>query len=173
LAIPAAWTDVWICPTPQGHLQATGRDARGRKQYSYHTQWRAVRDATKYEHMIAFGNALPRLRARVKADLALPGLSRAKVLATVVRLLETTLIRVGNDGYARQNNSYGLTTLRVEHADVSRAAVRFHFIGKHGKQHEISVHDRQLARIVKRCRDLPGQELFQYLDEEGRRHTVV
>ena len=167
LAIPPAYTDVWICPNPQGHLQVTGRDARGRKQYRYHPRWREARDANKYEKMIAFGQALPRIREHVEADLALPGLPRKKVLAVLVRLLETTLIRVGNEEYAKENKSFGLTTMRNRHVDVKGDEVKFKFRGKHGKEHEISVTDKYLARIVRRCRDLPGQDLFAYVDESG------
>jgi DNA topoisomerase I len=172
LGIPPAWTEVWICPSPRGHLQATGRDARGRKQYRYHPRWRVVRDETKFGRLRAFGEALPNLRQRVTTDLARPDLPREKVLATVVRLLEATLIRVGNEEYARRNDSYGLTTLRDDHVDVEGAAVHFTFRGKSGKEHAIDVRDRRLAAIVKRCRDLPGQELFQYVDAEGVRHTI-
>ena len=172
LAIPPAWTDIWICPFPNGHLQATGRDAKGRKQYRYHPRWREVRDEAKYERMIAFGEALPRIRRRVADDLALAGLPREKVLATVVRLLEMTLIRVGNDEYARANNSYGLTTLLDQHVNVDGSEVRFKFRGKSGKEHFIGLKDRHLARVVKRCQDLPGQDLFQYIDEEGVQRTV-
>jgi DNA topoisomerase-1 len=172
LAIPPAWTDVWICPVANGHLQATGRDARKRKQFRYHPRWRQVRDETKYERMKLFGEALPKIRNRVEQDLALPGLPREKVLATIVRLLETTFIRVGNEEYARQNHSYGLTTLHDKHVDVEGAKVHFRFKGKSGKQHSIDVNDRQLARIVKKCRDLPGYELFQYIDEEGNHRGV-
>ncbi|HYT89039.1 MAG TPA: hypothetical protein VEL76_10045, partial [Gemmataceae bacterium] len=172
LAIPPAWTDVWICALANGHLQATGRDAHGRKQYRYHPRWRTVRDETKYDRMIAFGQALPRLRARVEADLALPGLPRPKVLATVVRLLATTLIRVGNEEYARANGSFGLTTLRNHHVKVAGETVHFAFRGKSGVRHRIDVHDRRLARVVRRCRDLPGHELFQYLDEQGRTRAI-
>jgi len=172
LAVPPAWTDVWICPQPSGHLQATGRDARGRKQYRYHPDWRTVRDESKFGRMAAFGEALPRLRARVESDLALPGLPREKVLATVVRLLETTLIRVGNAEYARDNQSFGLTTLRSRHVDVAGATMRFRFRGKSGKEHSIAVADRRLARVVRACRELPGHEMFQYLDEAGERRAV-
>ncbi len=172
LAIPPAWTDVWICPDPRGHLQATGRDARGRKQYRYHPRWREVRDTVKFDRMVAFAEALPAIRARVDADLACPGLSRQRVLATVVRLLQDTLIRVGNDEYRRQNKSFGLTTLRDRHVDVSGTTIRFHFRGKHGKTHDVKVTDRRLARIVRQCRDIPGQELFQYVDEAGERHSI-
>jgi DNA topoisomerase-1 len=167
LAIPPAWTGVWICPNPRGHLQATGRDARGRKQYRYHPKWREARDATKYDRMVAFGLSLPTIRERTGRDLTLPGLPREKVLAAVVRLLEATLIRVGNDEYARDNNSYGLTTFRDRHAEIEGSTVEFRFRGKGGKQHRVDVQDRRLARIVKRCQDLPGQELFQYVDEDG------
>jgi DNA topoisomerase I len=172
LAIPPAWTDVWICPDRRGHLQATGRDARGRKQYRYHPEWRTVRDAVKYDRMVAFAEALPRIRARVDDDLARPGLPRERVLATVVRLLEDTLIRVGNDEYRRQNKSFGLTTLRDRHVDVNGTTIRFHFRGKHGKVHDVKVTDRRLARVVQRCREIPGQELFQYVDDAGERHTI-
>jgi DNA topoisomerase I len=167
LAIPPAWTDVWICPSPKGHLQATGRDARGRKQYRYHPAWQAVRDANKFERLAAFAQALPRLRARVAEDQRLPGLPREKVLATIVRLLETTLIRVGNGEYARHNGSYGLTTLRNRHVNVDGPRLAFRFAGKGGKDHNIDVHSPRLARIVRRLRELPGQELFQYVDDEG------
>src|SRR5689334_17684149 len=169
LAIPPAWRDVWICASPQGHIQAVGRDARGRKQYRYHPRWREMRDETKYERMLAFAHALPRIRARVRADLTRPGLPREKVLATVVRLLEKSLIRVGNDEYARENHSFGLTTLRDQHVDVRGATVHFEFRGKSGVRHRVEVSDKRLARIVKSCRDLPGQELFQYVDARGRR----
>jgi DNA topoisomerase I len=173
LAIPPAWTDVWICPQENGHLQATGRDARGRKQYRYHPRWREARDENKYGKMIAFGCALPAIRKRVESDLAKPGLSREKVLATVVKLLETTLIRVGNEEYARTNDSFGLTTMEDQHAEVRGAKVRFNFKGKSGKFHEINLHDRRLARIVRRCQDLPGQQLFQYLDQDGNANDIT
>jgi DNA topoisomerase-1 len=172
LAIPPAWTDVWICSSPKGHLQATGRDARGRKQYRYHARWRAVRDETKYDRLLAFAAALPGIRARTEQDLALPGLPRNKVLATVVQLLERTCIRVGNDEYARANRSYGLTTMRDRHVKVNGSTVRFEFRGKSGKAHIIDLRNRKLARIVSRCRDLPGYELFQYVDEDGARQVV-
>ena len=172
LAIPPAYTDVWVCPSPNGHLQATGRDARGRKQYRYHARWREVRDETKFGRMVAFSQVLPRIRARVDADLARTGLPREKVLATVVRLLECTNIRVGNDEYARTNGSYGLTTLRDKHVEVSGGSLRFSFKGKSGKTHEVELSDRRLARIVRRCRDVPGEELFQYLDDAGARQSV-
>ena len=172
LAIPPAWTDVWICPIARGHLQATGRDARGRKQYRYHPRWRTVRDEVKYERMIAFGQALPRIRRRVEEDLALPGLPRERVLAAVVRLLEKTGVRVGNEEYARENRSFGLTTLRNHHADVGSRRIRFRFRGKGGKEHEVELSDRRLARIVARCQELPGQALFTYLDDDGQQRTV-
>ena len=172
LAIPPAWQDVWICPLQNGHLQATGRDAKGRKQYRYHPRWREVRDETKYDRMIAFGNALPHIRRQVQQDLSRPGLPREKVLATVVRLLETTLIRVGNDQYAKQNESFGLTTMRDHHVDVSGATVTFTFKGKSGIRHAIDITDRRLANIVQRSRDLPGYELFQYLDDHGVQRDV-
>jgi len=172
LAIPPAWRDVWICPLPEGHLQATGRDARGRKQYRYHPRWREERDSTKYTRMILLGHALAGLRRRVAADLRRPGLPRAKVLATVARLLETTFIRVGNEEYARSNKSFGLTTLKDRHVQIGPREVRFHFRGKSGVEHQISVEDPTMARIVRRCRDLPGQELFQYVDDDGRPATI-
>jgi DNA topoisomerase-1 len=172
LAIPPAWKDVWICADPKGHVQATGRDARGRKQFRYHRQWRAHRDGNKFERLEEFAAILPRVRARVAADLAKPGLPREKVLATVVQLLEKSLIRVGNDEYAKTNGSYGLTTMRDQHVDVRGATVRFRFRGKSGKQHHVSVNDRRLARVIKQCRGLPGQELFQYLDDEGEIQDV-
>jgi DNA topoisomerase-1 len=172
LAIPPAYTDVWICPLANGHIQATGRDARGRKQYRYHPKWREVRDETKFGRMLAFSAALPAIRRRVEEDLALPGLPRRKVLATVVRLLECTGIRVGNDEYARNNRSFGLTTLQVDHVEISGATMRFEFRGKSGKIHKVSLSDRRLARIVRRCQALPGEELFQYVDEEGEHQTI-
>lgn len=172
LAIPPAWKEVWICPDPAGHLQATGHDGRGRKQYRYHRRWREVREETKYSRMLAFGKALPRIRARVTADLALPGLSRNKVLATVVRLLEVSLIRVGNEEYERENDSFGLTTLKHRHVEVNGSEISFHFRGKSGKRHRIDVKDPHLARIVRRCQDLPGQELFQYVDSSGKPQDV-
>jgi DNA topoisomerase I len=172
LAIPPAWSNVWICPRPNGHLQATGRDARGRKQSRYHPRWREVRDENKYERMKLFGEALPAIRTRVEKDLALPGLPRAKIIATIVQLLETTFIRVGNAEYAKENHSYGLTTMRNKHVDVEGANVRFKFQGKSGKRHTIDLNDRRLARIVKRCLDLPGYELFQYIDEDESLRAV-
>src|SRR4051812_39814074 len=172
LAIPPAWTDVWICPRADGHLQATGRDARGRKQYRYHPRWRLVRDESKYDRMMAFASALPAIRKRTDGDLSRPGLPREKVLAAVVRLLEATLIRVGNEEYARSNKSFGLTTMRDRHVRVGRKDVRFEFRGKSGVKHEIDLNDPRLARIVGRCRDLPGQVLFQYLGEDGQPRTI-
>jgi DNA topoisomerase-1 len=172
LVIPPAWTNVWICPDGLGHLQATGRDARGRKQYRYHPRWREVRDETKYHRLIGFAQALPTIRRRTESDLRRAGLTREKVLATVVRLLEKTLIRVGNDEYARENNSYGLTTMRDGHVEISGRRVRFAFRGKSGVEHEIDLTDRRLAGIVRKCRDIPGYDLFQYYDERGKRHPV-
>lgn len=172
LAIPPAWTDVWISPSPRGHIQATGRDAKGRKQYRYHPLWQETRGATKYERAIAFAEALPRIRQQVQCDLALPGLPREKVLATIVRLLDETLIRVGNREYARANESFGLTTLQNEHADVSGCRLRFRFRGKSGKQHDVEVSDRRVANIVRRCLALPGESLFEYVDESGEVRAV-
>jgi DNA topoisomerase-1 len=173
LAIPPAWTDVWICPHADGHIQATGRDAKGRKQYRYHTLFREMRESTKYEHVVAFADTLPAIRAKVREHMALRGLPRDKVLATVVHLLETTLIRVGNDDYARENRSYGLTTLKSRHATVNGSEVRFRFTGKSGKEWSLKVRDRRIAKIIKACQELPGQELLQYLDEEGMRRDVT
>jgi DNA topoisomerase-1 len=172
LAIPPAWTDVWICRKPNGHLQATGRDDRGRKQYRYHPKWRAHREETKYERMAAFGRILPTIRQRVEQDLHRQGLPREKVLAAVIALLERTRIRVGNDEYARANKSFGLTTLLDRHVSAGSTSVRFRFRGKSGKDHEVTLQDRRLARIVKRCQDIPGQRLFQYEDDGGERHRV-
>lgn len=172
IVIPPAWENVWICPYANGHIQATGRDARGRKQYRYHARWREVRDETKYERMIAFGTALPKIRARVRRDLGSTGLSRSRILAAIVALLQTTLIRVGNDEYARDNGSFGLTTMRNRHVDVDGWKIVFRFRGKSGKSHAIRLTDQRLARLVKRCRDLPGQELFQYLDDSGEPQPV-
>ena len=172
IVIPPAWTDVWICTDLRGHLQATGRDARGRKQHRYHPRWRQVRDETKYDRLIGFAQKLPAIRQRTAEDLGRVGLPREKVLATVVQLLEKTLIRVGNDEYAKQNRSYGLTTLRNTHVEVNGRRVRFTFKGKSGVEHEIALDDRRLARIVKQCRDLPGYDLFQYIDDEGGRQTI-
>jgi DNA topoisomerase-1 len=167
LAIPPAWSDVWICPDPRGHLQATGRDARGRKQYRYHPRWREVRDAVKYDRMLAFAEALPKIREHTDRDLERADLPREKVLATIVRLLEETRIRIGNDEYRKENGSYGLTTLRNRHVNVMGAEVRFTFRGKSGKQHHVELHDRRMARIIKRFLEIPGQELFKYVDGEG------
>ena len=172
LAIPPAWTDVWICPSDRGHIQATGRDARGRKVYRYHARWREVRDADKYAHTIAFARALPRIRRRVTRDLSRPGLPREKVVATAVRLLETTLIRVGNEEYARQNQHYGLTTLRDDHAQVKGSTVRFVFRGKSGVEHTVGVSDRRVAAVVRGCQELPGQQLLQYVDGDGISHAI-
>ena len=171
-AIPPAWTDVWICPLAHGHIQAVGRDARGRKQYRYHARWRETRDQNKYARLIEFGRALPRIRRRVEEDLGRPHLPREKVLAAVVRLLETTLIRVGNEEYARENHSYGLTTLRSKHVTVEGATLRFEFRGKGGKRHAVDLADRRLARVVRHCQELPGHELFQYVDDEGQPQVV-
>lgn len=172
LAVPPAYTDVWICPIPNGHIQATGRDARGRKQYRYHKRWREIRDETKYGRMIAFAQALPAIRKRIEADLTLSGLPREKVLATVVQLLETTAIRVGNDEYAKDNGSYGLTTLRNKHAKVDGSKVRFSFRGKSGIRHAIDLQDRRLASIIRKCQDLPGQQLFEYVDDDGTTRAI-
>jgi DNA topoisomerase-1 len=172
LAIPPAWTDVQICTRADGHVQATGRDAKGRKQYRYHARWRQVRDETKFGRMIAFAEALPAIRTRVAKDAALSGLPREKILAVVTQLLERTLIRVGNEEYARHNRSYGLTTMRGKHVDVAGPRISFRFRGKSGKDHVIDVKDRRLAAVVRRCQELPGQELFQYLDERGQRHGI-
>ena len=172
LVIPPAWVDVWICPLDHGHLQATGRDERGRKQHLYHPRWRQVRDQTKYDRLMDFARALPGLRKQLQRDLAREGLCREKVLATVVRLLEVSLIRVGNDEYARANKSYGLTTMKNRHAKVRGAKIKFQFRGKSGKEHVVEVEDRRVARIVRACQDLPGQELFQYVDDLGQKHDV-
>lgn len=172
LVIPPAWTDVWICPDPHGHLQATGLDHRRRKQYLYHPRWREVRDTTKFAKMLDFARALPKLRKRVNADLRLRGLPREKVLAAVVKLLEVTRIRIGNDEYAESNKSYGLTTLRDRHATVRGSKVCFDFVGKSGVRHEIDIHSPRLAAIIKKCQDLPGQKLFEYHDEDGTVRNV-
>jgi DNA topoisomerase I len=173
LVIPPAWTDVWICPDPNGHIQATGRDAKGRKQYRYHPRFREVRESTKYEHMMEFAAALPAIRARIAEDMARRGLPREKVLATVVHLLENTLIRVGNSDYARQNKSYGLTTLRDPHVKVDGSELRFRFKGKSGKTWDLQIKDRRVAKVVKACQEIPGQHLFQYYDENGERQSVT
>ena len=165
LAIPPAWTDVWICPDPRGHLQSTGRDARGRKQYRYHPGWREVRDAVKYDRMLAFAESLPKIREQTDRDLERPDLPREKVLATIVRLLEDTRIRIGNDEYRKENGSYGLTTLRNRHVNVIGAEVRFTFRGKSGKSHTVELHDRRMARVIKRFLEIPGQELFKYVEK--------
>lgn len=173
LAIPPAYRDVWICMQPRGHLQATGRDARGRKQYRYHTEWRAVRDGAKFDRMVAFGESLPKLRRRVKADLALSGLPREKVLAVIVSLLDATRVRIGNAEYARDNKSFGLTTLRNRHVSFIRdGRAVLNFRGKGGVQHEILIDDKRIAQIVRRCQELPGQHLFQYVNDEGGRSPV-
>lgn len=172
LAIPPAYEDVWICPIPNGHIQATGRDAKGRKQYRYHPLWRTIRDQTKFTRMIVFSQALPTVRQRIEQDLALPGLPKQKVLAAIIKLMELTRIRVGNEEYARTNQSYGLTTMQDEHVDVAGSKIRFCFRGKSGVEHEIELNDRRLAKIVKRCQDIPGQDLFQYVDEQGEYQTV-
>lgn len=167
LAIPPAWTGVWICASADGHLQATGRDARGRKQYRYHPRWSAVRDETKYGRMQEFGAALPRIRAQVDRDLGRPGIPRERALASIVHLLESSLIRIGNEEYARSNKSFGLTTFKDRHVEVDGGQIQFRFRGKSGKAHSVTVHNRRLARVVTRMRDLPGQDLFQYLDDDG------
>ena len=172
LAIPPAWTDVWICPDPDGHLQVTARDARGRKQYRYHARFRAHRDGTKFERMLALSDVLWKVRERVEHDIALPGLSRDKVMATVVWLLERTLIRIGTHEYAKANKSFGLTTLRRRHVQIEGSTLRFDFRGKSGIVHSVAVTDRRIARIVQRCRELPGHELFQYVDDAGQRQSV-
>jgi DNA topoisomerase-1 len=172
LAIPPAYENVWICSNPNGHLQATGRDARGRKQYRYHPSWREHRDAAKFDHVLKFGRLLPRIRRRVAQDLRKAGLPRERVLATIVRLLECTLVRVGNEEYARANGSFGLTTLRDRHVNVRGSKLTFEFRGKSGIAHSVSVNDPAVARIVRRCADIPGQELFQWVDEEGQRHRI-
>jgi DNA topoisomerase I len=173
LAIPPAWTDVWICPSSNGHIQAIGRDARRRKQYRYHERWREIRDENKYDRLINFGKALPKIRRRLKKDLALGGLPREKVLATIVELLERSFIRVGNEEYARENKSFGLTTMQDRHVDVKGSKLRFRFRGKSGRQHEVDVTDRRIARIVSKLQDLPGQSLFQYLDGEGNVRDIT
>ncbi|MGF6639012.1 DNA topoisomerase IB [Paraburkholderia sp. MM6662-R1] len=172
LAIPPAYENVWICPDPRGHLQATGRDARGRKQYRYHPRWRETRDADKYERMAEFGRALPKIRARVVRDLKLPGMPLDKVVAAIVQLLDTTLIRIGSAEYARDNHSYGLTTLRKKHVKIRAGQLRFQFRGKSGIEHDVTVDNPNIKRIVRRCAELPGHDLFQYLDEDGTRHSV-
>src|SRR6266705_871839 len=173
LAIPPAWTDVWICPSPTGHIQATGRDARRRKQYRYHERWRELRDENKFGRLADFAKALPRIRRRVAHDMRLPGLPREKVLATVVRLLERTFIRIGNAEYARENKSFGLTTIKNRHVNVKGDHLRFRFRGKSGRQHEVAITDGRIAKIVSKCQDLPGQDLFQYVSDEGEVGNVT
>ena len=173
LAIPPAYTNVWICPSPNGHIQAIGRDDRRRKQYRYHERWRAVRDENKYDRMVIFGDALPKIRCRIQADLKLPGLPRNKVLATVVQLLERTFIRIGNEEYAKENKSFGLTTMRNHHVKIRGSQLRFRFRGKSGVRQEVDLDDRRIAKIVRKLQELPGQELFQYLDEEGQLQDVT
>src|SRR5438552_4678075 len=173
LAIPPAWTEVWICPSPSGHIQATGRDARGRKQYRYHDRWRELRDENKFDRLAAFAKALPNIRRRIAKDLKLPGLPRRKVLATVVRLLERTFIRIGNEEYARENKSFGLTTMQDRHVTVKGDRLRFRFRGKSGRAHEVDMTDRRIAKIVSKCQDLPGQDLFQYVNGDGEVRDVT
>jgi DNA topoisomerase I len=173
LAIPPAWTDVWICPSPTGHIQATGRDARRRKQYRYHERWREIRDENKFARLADFAVALPKIRRRIAQDMRLPGLPRQKVLATVVRLLERTFIRVGNEEYARENKSFGLTTMKNRHVMVKGAQLRFRFRGKSGREHEVDVTDKRIAKIVAKCQDLPGQDLFKYVDDKGEVRDVT
>ena len=172
MAVPPAWTDVWISPLSDSHLQATGRDAKGRKQFRYHPSWREVRDQNKYDRLTLFGRTLPKLRSHVAHDLALPGLPRTKVMAAIVKLLETTFIRIGNEEYARENQSFGLTTFRNKHVKVSGPKIRFRFRGKSGIARDMYLSDRKLAQIVRRCQELPGQDLFQYLDDNGEPHAV-
>lgn len=173
LAIPPAWTNVWICPSPTGHIQATGRDARRRKQYRYHERWREIRDENKFARLADFAAALPKIRRRIAQDMGLPKLPRQKVLATVVRLLERTFIRVGNEEYARENKSFGLTTMKNRHVTVKGARLRFRFRGKSGREHEVGVTDRRIAKIVAKCQDLPGQDLFEYVDDDGKIRNVT
>jgi DNA topoisomerase I len=173
LAIPPAWSDVWICPSPNGHIQAIGRDARRRKQYRYHERWREIRDENKYDRLVNFGKALPKIRRRLRKDLALSGLPREKVLATIVQLLERSFIRVGNEEYARENKSFGLTTMQDRHVDVKGSKLRFRFRGKSGRQHEVDVTDRRIARIISKLQELPGQSLFQYLDDQGNVRDIT
>jgi DNA topoisomerase-1 len=172
LAIPPAWTSVWICPSARGHLQATGRDARGRKQYRYHPRWAETRDETKYGRMLRFGELLPQIRRAVDEHMAVPGLPREKVLATVVKLMDRKFLRIGNEEYERDNQSFGVTTLRDRHVDISGSRLRFRFKGKSGKEHIVEMTDRRIAAIVKRCRDIPGYRLFQYVGDDGRRHSI-
>ena len=172
LAIPPAWKEVWICPIENGHLQATGRDDRGPRTYRYHRRWREVKDETKYNRMLAFAKVLAKIRKRVAQDLRAPALSKRQVLAAVVDLLELSLIRVGNDEYAHENHSYGLTTMKNRHAHIRGSTIQFHFRGKSGKEHRVEIHDARLAKVVRQCRDIPGQDLFQYIDGEGQRQHV-
>lgn len=172
LVIPPAWTDVWICPSPNGHIQATGRDVKGRKQYLYHREWQSSRNLTKFGRMIAFGEKLPEIRQQIEADLKLKTLSKRKITAIVLNLLDQTLIRIGNSAYAKSNKSYGLTTLRDKHVSFSGAEVKFEFVGKKGVPHTISIKDKKLAQLVKKCKDIPGQDLFQYYDENGQRQNL-
>lgn len=172
LKIPPAWTDVWICPSPNGHIQATGRDQKGRKQYIYHAKWRDARSLTKFGRMIAFGESLPQLRKTIQADLSLNELTKRKIAAIVVNLLDNSLIRIGNRYYAKENKSYGLTTLRDKHVKIEGDNIRFSFVGKKGVEHEIDIRDRRLAKLVKKCKDIPGYDLFQYYDEDGNRQTL-
>ena len=173
LAIPPAWTDVWISPSPNGHIQATGRDARGRKQYRYHERWREVRDENKFDRLTQFAKALPNIRLRVAQDMKLPGLPQQKVLATIVRLLERTFIRIGNEEYARENKSFGLTTFKNRHVKIKGAQALFRFRGKSGRQHEVDVTDRRVAKVISKCQDLPGQDLFQYVEENSEVREVT
>src|SRR5216110_3979698 len=173
IGVPPAYKDVWICPSANGHIQATGRDARGRKQYRYHERWREARDENKFDRLAQFAKALPNIRRRVARDLKLPGLPRQKVLATIVRLLERTFIRIGNEEYARENKSFGLTTIRNRHVKMKGARLRFRFRGKSGRQHEVDVSDRRVAKVIAKCQDLPGQDLFQYLEENGETRDVT
>lgn len=173
LAIPPAWTGVWICPSPLGHVQATGRDAKGRKQYRYHERFRALRDGAKYHHILSFGRKLPELRRSLARDSSRPGLEQRKVLSAVIELMQRTCMRVGNDEYAEQNGSYGLTTLRNRHAKIRGSELEFHFKGKSGKIHHVRLDDARLARIVRRCRDVPGQRLFQYAGDDGKFHAIT
>ncbi len=173
LVIPPAWTEVWICPEADGHIQATARDARGRKQYRYHAQYREACDRSKFRRMLEFSEILPHLRERIERDLAAPDLTRRQILATVIRLLDRTLIRVGNDEYARENRSFGLTTLRRRHVAVEGNSLRFSFRGKSGVEHHVRLADRRLARIIQRCQDLPGTEIFQYIDGNARRQSIA
>jgi DNA topoisomerase-1 len=172
LVIPPAWKDVWICPDPRGHIQAIGRDQRGRKQYRYHARWREARDETKYEHMLDFGKSLPKIRRRVRRDMRQPGLPREKVIAIVIKLLESTLIRIGNDEYAKANHSIGLTTMHNKHVEIKAGAIHFEFRGKSGVEHAIDLQDRRLAKIIKACQDVPGYDLFQYVNGDGTHHAI-